>query len=98
MNCQQAKCNDCDKVTSDTYLRIGTAYLFRGILRHDLGIVVVSQEYWVWYLQVRRRIQPGVLGWAHATIVHFLPRGSATPMKMGGRGPGGSEARIFFRG
>ena len=26
------------------------------------------------------------------------PRGSATPMKMGGRGPGGSEARIFFRG
>ena len=25
-------------------------------------------------------------------------RGSATPMKMGGRGPGGSEARIFFRG
>ena len=31
------------------------------------------------------------------------PRGSATPMKMGGggaagRGPDGSEARIFFRG
>ena len=25
-------------------------------------------------------------------------RGSATPMKMGGRGPCGSEARIFFRG
>ena len=27
-------------------------------------------------------------------------RGSATPVKMGGggRGPGGSEVRIFFRG
>ena len=25
-------------------------------------------------------------------------RGSATPMKMGGRGPGSSEARIFFIG
>ena len=42
-------------------------------------------------------IQVGTYG-LYCLGTYPLTRGSATPRKMGGRGPDGSEARIFFRG
>ena len=83
-------------------LNIDTMHRDHGALRHALlflgpicpgerlnTIIFETDTRW----QVDRYSQKS----SHASFWVVHGRDSATPMKIGGRGPGGSETRIFFR-